>query len=169
MSDKTKLRIAGVIKESVVDGPGLRYVIFTQGCPHHCPGCHNPETHDFNGGYEVTLDELYRSIISTKLITGVTFSGGEPFIQAGACAELARKLRENQERNFNLLSFTGYYLEKLQLMIPQRPEVGEFLKELDAIVDGPFEQQNFNVDLRFRGSNNQHFYYLRNGKIVSEE
>ena len=169
MSEVTKLRIAGVVKESVVDGPGLRYVIFTQGCPHHCPGCHNPQTHDFNGGFEVTVDELYRSIMATQLIDGVTFSGGEPFAQAKACAELARKLRANKERELNLLSFTGYYLEKLQQMIPQHPEIGEFLKLLDAIVDGPFEQQNFSVELRFRGSSNQHFYFLKDGKIVGEE
>ena len=82
MSDE--IRISGIVEESIVDGPGLRYVLFTQGCPHHCPGCHNPQTHDFSGGYDADLDEIVRQIAGDPLMSGVTFSGGEPFCQAEA-------------------------------------------------------------------------------------
>ena len=78
-----QLRIAGTIGESIVDGPGIRYVIFTQGCPHHCPGCHNPDTHDFAGGQLIDSDKLVEDIEKNPLLSGVTFSGGEPFCQDG--------------------------------------------------------------------------------------
>ena len=86
-----KLRIAGLTKESVVDGPGIRFVVFVQGCPHHCPGCHNPETWDFTAGKELTVDELFAQIKDTRLLQGVTFSGGEPFAQAAALACLGKR------------------------------------------------------------------------------
>ena len=83
------LRIAGIERDSIVDGPGIRYVIFTQGCPHHCPGCHNPQTHDPAGGREADVEEIVRQIDADPLISGVTFSGGEPFLQAEARVTLA--------------------------------------------------------------------------------
>ena len=89
------LRISGVVPESIVDGKGIRYVIFTQGCPHHCPGCHNPQTHDFEGGYVVDTDGLLEEMRQDPLLTGVTFSGGEPFCQPAPLAELARKIHES--------------------------------------------------------------------------
>ena len=83
------LRIAGTVQDSIVDGPGLRYVIFTQGCPHHCPGCHNPQTHDFQGGKDADTDQILEQIFDNPLTSGVTFSGGEPFVQADALVPLA--------------------------------------------------------------------------------
>ena len=88
------LRIAGVVKESTVDGPGFRYVIFTQGCPHKCEGCHNPETHDFNGGKVVPIDDIIKDIERNPLLAGVTISGGEPLLQAKFLIELFTKLKE---------------------------------------------------------------------------
>ena len=85
-----ELTIAGVIKESIVDGPGIRYTVFTQGCPHHCPGCHNPQTWAFEGGQKTTPQELFADFQKDPILKGITFSGGEPFCQAEALAELAR-------------------------------------------------------------------------------
>lgn len=144
------LRIAGTIGESIVDGPGIRYVIFTQGCPHHCPGCHNPETHDFAGGAEMSADALLADIAKNPFIKGVTFSGGEPFSQPGPLAEIARELKK---RGFHLMAYTGYTYEELTAL--EDPAVEELLSQLDLLVDGRFIQAQRNIDLRFRGSENQ--------------
>ena len=85
-----KIRIAGFEPESIVDGEGIRFVVFTQGCPHHCPGCHNPQSHDFNGGTEYDTSDIIKMIADSPLISGVTLSGGEPFCQSEACLEIAK-------------------------------------------------------------------------------
>ena len=105
-----KLRIAGTVNESIVDGPGFRYTIFTQGCPHHCEGCHNPQTHDFNGGTLVDTDDLFNEIIKDKFLDGVTFSGGDPFCQCKPLTELAKKIRSYNGfiTPLNIISYTGY-------------------------------------------------------------
>lgn len=145
---ETWVRVAGRAEESVVDGPGLRFVLFTQGCPHNCPGCHNPETHAFGGGVRVRLDNILACILKNPLIRKVTFSGGEPFIQAAELLPLARELRE---RHFHLLAYTGYTFEELL----QSPEHCTFLETLDMLVDGPFIQARHSLNLPFRGSDNQ--------------
>ena len=89
-----KIRIAGTVGESIVDGPGFRYTLFVQGCPHGCPGCHNPQTHDFDGGQDIALDTLLKDMCKNPFVKGVTFSGGEPTFQAAALAPLVRRLRE---------------------------------------------------------------------------
>ena len=143
------LRIAGTIGESIVDGPGFRYVIFTQGCPHHCPGCHNPETHDFSGGTDIDSDELVADILKNPLLTGVTFSGGEPFCQAeGLCAVADGLTGKNP-----LMSYTGYTFE--QLMELPDPWVRKLLEKLTLLVDGRFVEEEKGLELRFRGSANQ--------------
>ena len=101
------LRLAGVIRESIVDGPGIRLVIFTQGCPHHCEGCHNPETHDPAGGYISQPENILNAIRQNPLLQGVTFSGGEPFAQAPALAELGRRIRK---LGLGIMTYTGVYL-----------------------------------------------------------
>jgi anaerobic ribonucleoside-triphosphate reductase activating protein len=83
------MRSAGLMQDSIVDGPGLRFVVFTQGCPHRCAGCHNPDTHDPEGGREMPVSEVVRQMLSNPLTDGVTLTGGEPFFQAAACAEIA--------------------------------------------------------------------------------
>ena len=142
------LRIAGRIGESIVDGPGLRYVLFTQGCPHHCPGCHNPETHDPEGGTSVPLDEILANILSNPLIHRVTFSGGEPFVQADRLLPLAQALKA---RGFHLMAYTGFTYEALL----KRPDGLALLESLDMLVDGPFILALRTLDLPFRGSSNQ--------------
>ena len=104
LMDGDKLRIAGVQKESIVDGPGIRYVVFTQGCPHKCKGCHNPQTHDFNGGKDISIDELVSDIKKNPMIKGVTISGGEPFFQAKQVSKLIDNL---QDKNNDYMVDTG--------------------------------------------------------------
>ena len=100
-----ELRIAGTVNDSIVDGPGIRFTVFTQGCPHGCPGCHNPQTHDFLGGTVTDTDELLEKIKSNPLLDGVTFSGGEPFAQAQALAHLGRQIKE---LGMDVITYTGY-------------------------------------------------------------
>lgn len=154
-----QLRIAGLVKESVVDGPGIRFTIFTQGCAMRCVGCHNPDTHDFAGGYLVAVNELFNAIDQGKLITGVTFSGGEPFMQAAACAQLAKLIKQKRP-DLNILSYSGYYYADLLKMTSVNPAIGEFLKYLDILIEGPYEVAKRDLDLAFRGSSNQNIVYL---------
>ena len=142
------LRVAGVIEESIVDGPGIRFVLFLQGCRLHCPGCQNPHTWDFDGGTPVPADEVLARIRSNPLARGVTFSGGEPFEQAEALIPLAEALKE---QGYHLMAFAGYTLEQLC----QDPVCAAFLEKLDLLVDGPFIEAQKSLDLRFRGSRNQ--------------
>ena len=104
------MRIANTVSDSIVDGPGLRFTVFTQGCPHRCPGCHNPDTHDPAGGHEATVDELAEKLLSNPLTDGLTLSGGEPFCQAEECAKLAAAARE---KGLNVWTYTGYTYERL--------------------------------------------------------
>ena len=144
----TVLRIAGTVGESIVDGPGIRYVLFTQGCPHGCVGCHNPQTHDFAGGKEVSVDTLLADITKNAFVKAVTLSGGEPFCQAEALAQLAVTLKE---KGYHLMCYTGYTFEQLL----QKPEARPLLDCLDLLVDGPFVLERKNIELKFRGSDNQ--------------
>jgi anaerobic ribonucleoside-triphosphate reductase activating protein len=155
-----QLRIAGIVKESIVDGSGLRYVIFTQGCPHRCVGCHNPQTQDFAGGYEVSVTELLNSINDTKLIDGITFSGGEPFAQASACAELAKLLKQNRS-DLNIVAYSGYYHAELLTMATKIPAIKEFLQLTDILIDGPYDATKNDPTLPFRGSSNQNIINLK--------
>lgn len=160
LSTEWALRISGIIPESIVDGPGFRYVIFTQGCPHHCPGCHNPQTHDFDGGTVITDGEkILREIRENTLLAGVTFSGGEPFCQPAPLAELAKEIHALGK---NVFVYTGYTYEKLCEMAKTRPDIAALLKETDTLVDGPYIEALRNMELRFRGSSNQRILDLKN-------
>ena len=142
------LRIAGTIPESIVDGPGIRYVLFTQGCPHGCPGCHNPQTHDFAGGTEVQVSDLLADILKRPYVKAVTLSGGEPFCQPAPLAQLAAALKD---KGFHLMCYSGYTFEELLQLEEARP----LLEQLDLLVDGRFVESRKNIELRFRGSDNQ--------------
>ena len=144
------LRIAGTVKDSIVDGPGIRYVIFTQGCPHHCPGCHNPQTHAFDGGNEADCQKILKEIFDSPLLSGVTFSGGEPFCQPELLASMAEEIKR---RGIHLMIYTGYLLEHLQKM--ENPYIARLLELADIVVDGPFVEAEKNLTLSFRGSENQ--------------
>ena len=144
------IRLAGVVRESIVDGPGIRFTVFVQGCPHHCPGCHNPQTHDPEGGYDCAPQRLLEEIDRDPLVRGVTFSGGEPFSQAEPFTELAKLLKAN---GYEVASYTGYTFE--ELLENGTPAQKQLLAALDILVDGEFVLAQRNLDLRFRGSENQ--------------
>lgn len=160
-----ELRIAGVVKESIVDGRGIRYTVFTQGCPHHCPGCHNPQTHDFHGGKTVEVGELFEEFQKNPMLKGMTFSGGEPFCQPAPLAELA-KLVHGMGKDVTV--FSGWTYE--QLLEKHDPQVDALLQETDVLIDGPFLEEQKNLELAFRGSENQRVIDLketrRTGQLV---
>ena len=144
------MRIAGMKHDSIVDGPGLRFVVFMQGCEHKCPGCYNPATHDPGGGVDFPMEELVDQMLSNPLTDGLSLSGGEPFGQAADCAALAR---EAHKAGLNVWCWTGYTLETL-LSIGTEAQL-ELLRELDVLVDGPFVLAERTLDLPWRGSRNQ--------------
>lgn len=146
------MRIAGFVGESVVDGPGIRSVIFTQGCPHRCPGCHNPHTHSADGGYMTDTAELWRKIVSNPTLEGVTFSGGEPFLWAHALAEIGRAAHE---KKLAVLTYTGYTFEELREAAAGDIGIRELLTVTDLLIDGPYIASQRDLNLRFRGSVNQ--------------
>lgn len=146
-----QLQLSGTANDSIVDGPGIRFTIFVQGCPHHCRGCQNPQTHPFEGGTLTNTDALAEQIRANPLLDGVTFSGGEPFCQAAALAELGEKVRE---MGLNVITYTGYTFEELY---ERRSEngIGELLAVTDFLIDGPFIEAQKSYQLQFRGSANQ--------------
>ncbi|MGI5893249.1 MAG: anaerobic ribonucleoside-triphosphate reductase activating protein [Candidatus Merdivicinus sp.] len=150
------IRIAGIIRESIVDGKGLRFVVFGQGCPHHCPGCHNPQTHDFAGGKSVPIAKLVEEIQKNPLLQGVTFSGGEPFAQIDAFTALARKIRELPQK-LDITVYSGYTWEQLQKL----PHADQLLQLCDYLIDGPFLLDQRDISLKFRGSRNQRYLDLK--------
>lgn len=148
-----ELRIAGTVNDSIVDGPGIRFTIFTQGCPHNCEGCHNPQTHDFNGGTLVDTDDLLEKIKGNPLLDGVTFSGGEPFCQAHVLAELGKEIKA---LGMDIITYTGYTFEKLYENREQNGW-GELLSVTDYLIDGPFILDKKDWEIKFRGSSNQRY------------
>lgn len=146
------LRIASIVEESIVDGPGLRFVVFTQGCPHKCPGCHNPQTHNKYGGFEISIQEILERFDNHDGLNGITISGGEPFDQGENLSKLAKEIHK---RNKNVIVYTGYTLEKLQEMEKYNLGIENLLKETDLLIDGPFIMAKRSIELSFIGSTNQ--------------
>lgn len=163
--DLNELKIAGVVEESIVDGKGLRFTIFTQGCPHRCEGCHNPHTHDFSGGETVAIHSLLTKIVDNPLLRGVTFSGGEPFCQAKPLALLAKLVHA---RKLDVTVYTGYTLEELDAMHDEA--VDELLAATDVLIDGKFILAERDLRLPFRGSRNQRMIDMQKtreaGKVI---
>ncbi len=160
------IRLAGITRDSIVDGPGIRTTFYVQGCPHHCPGCHNPETWPFEGGTEMTPDELFAIVRENPLCKGVTFSGGEPFAQAEKLLPLARMLKE---AGYELASYTGYAIEQLMNGTDAQKAL---LAEVDVLIDGPFLLAERSLELNFRGSRNQRVLNVKKslqGGIAAEE
>lgn len=145
------LQLSGTANDSIVDGPGIRFTIFVQGCPHHCAGCHNPQTHPFDGGTPADTDELLGRIKGNPLLDGVTFSGGEPFCQAAALAELGAQVRE---LGLNIITYTGYTFEELYARRTV-DGIGDLLAVTDYLVDGRYVEELRSYELHFRGSSNQ--------------
>ncbi len=161
------IRLSGPLeRDSIVNGDGLRAVIWTQGCPNHCKGCQNPETWSFEGGMLVPIKEVEASLAQFQGQAGLTFCGGEPFVQPEACREIAQWVRK--ELGWNVWSFSGFTYEIIQAA---GGAAVEFLKALDALIDGPFIEAQKDLSLKFRGSRNQRLLHLElgTGKIVSIE
>ncbi len=161
------IRLSGPLEhDNIVNGDGLRAVVWTQGCPNHCKGCQNPETWDFAGGFLTEVDEIKERLAKFRGQTGLTFCGGEPFVQPRACKEIADYVRK--ELGWDVWSFSGFTYEQIK---EAGGEAWEFLKSLDALIDGPFILSQKDLSLRFRGSKNQRLLRLKvgTGEILSIE
>ena len=152
------LRLHGAVRESIVDGPRLRFVVFVQGCPHHCPGCHNPDSHDPAGGYVSSTTRLWNAIRENPLLRGVTFSGGEPFLWGEELAEIGRAAHE---AGLDVMTYSGYTYEILLEKAKTDKNVKKLLTVTDFLVDGPFILAQRDLTLKFRGSTNQRILDVR--------
>lgn len=165
-----KLRLFGTANDSIVDGPGIRFAVFVQGCVHNCEGCHNPNSHDVNGGYDGDTDELLDKIFKNPLLDGVTFSGGEPFLHAKPLAYMAEKVHE---KNLNVVTYTGFDFEYLVENATEENGYMELLENTDILIDGKFVLAERSIDLMFKGSRNQRIIdvkkSLEEGKAVRHE
>ena len=164
----TKIRLYGVVNDSIVDGPGLRYTIFTQGCPHHCQGCHNPESWDENGGYLEDIDHIIADIMKNPLLDGITLSGGEPFLQCQPLIALLNQIKK--QTHLHIMIYSGYTYEE----ILQLGELALTLLSLcDTLVDGRFIQSLKSLELLYKGSSNQRIIdvqkSLKNGYVCKQK
>jgi len=146
------MRIAGIVQDSIVDGPGLRFTVFTQGCRTCCEGCHNPDTWDLDGGTEMPVADIITSMRSNPLTDGLTLSGGEPFIQAADCASLAAAARDG---GLSVWVFTGCVFERLIEQTEAEPAISRLLELTDVLVDGSYMESERTLSLKWRGSKNQ--------------
>ncbi len=158
-----KIKLSGEIKESIVDGPGIRYVVFTQGCHHNCKGCHNPETHDFDGGYYKEIAEIIEDFKKYPYMTGLTLSGGEPFLQKTAILSLILQFKSLYPKK-NIIIYTGYTFEAL--LNENDDVINEILNNIDYLIDGPFILEKRDISLKFKGSTNQRIIDIK--KSLSE-
>lgn len=159
--------LSGIKKHSSVNGPGVRYVLFFQGCPHHCPGCQNPETHDPTGGKITNINTVIQDILNTKYLDGITFSGGDPLMQPEAVIEIAKAIKKNT--NLTIWLYTGWTFEQIQNNITGNT-AKEALTYIDILVDGPFMEKLKTKDAIWRGSSNQRLINvqksLKENKII---
>lgn len=164
------IRLSGIAYESLVNGPGIRRVFFAQGCKHNCKGCFNLDTHDFCGGEERDIELLIKDTLDNPILSGVTFSGGDPWEQADKFAYMAKTFKEN---GLNIWSYTGYTYEYILENKDTRLGWNELLNNIDILVDGKFEEDKQQDGLRFRGSVNQRIIDIREslkkGIIVLKE
>jgi anaerobic ribonucleoside-triphosphate reductase activating protein len=165
--DENTVRLAGIAYESLVNGPGIRRVLFAQGCKHNCKGCFNPDTHSFNGGEVHNIDEIVDDIKRNPLLRGVTFSGGDPLEQADKFAQIAAKVKE---AGLSVWSYTGYTFEYILEHQHQRKGWSDLLKHIDVLVDGKFIEEKKSEFVKYRGSSNQRIIdvqgSLNSGKVI---
>ena len=154
-----KIRLAAELqKDSIVDGPGMRAVLWTQGCSHNCKGCHNPMTHSFDGGALIDLDEVYSWIDELEGHDGITLSGGDPMYQPLACLQVAKYAHK---KGLNVWCYTGFTFEQLLKKSKHNVEILDFLNEIDVLIDGPFIESERDITEPLRGSRNQKIIYLK--------
>ena len=157
------IRIFGISNDSIVDGPGIRYVIFTQGCFHNCPGCHNPESHSMQGGYDKSIADILQEIDDNPLLDGITLSGGEPMEQVEALLPL---LPEIKKRGLSIVIYSGYTYEQIIADQDKR----NLLSYCDILIDGKYLEAQRSLALLFRGSKNQRMIdiqsSMQNHKVI---
>ena len=158
-----EIRLAGIVPESIVDGPGYRFAVFVQGCPHGCPGCHNPGTHDVNGGYLSDTQEIIAQMGKNPFVRGVTLSGGEPMLQSAALLEVAKAAKE---KGMSVWCYTGFTLEAL--LKENRPDRMALLEAVDVLVDGPYLAHERSIDLLYCGSKNQRLIDMNKTRMTGE-
>ncbi len=170
MSLNRNIRLAGIAYESLVNGPGLRRVFFSQGCSHNCKGCFNPSTHCDNGGELKNIDELLEDVRKNPMLKGITFSGGDPFEQASEFAYMAIKIKEI---GLNIWCYTGYTFEYILDHKDEHSGWEQLLDNIDVLVDGKFEEDKEDTNLKYRGSGNQRIIDVRKslekGNVVTLE
>lgn len=152
-----EINVLDILEETLADGPGLRTSIYCAGCLHHCPGCHNPQSWDMDGGRKMSVDEIF-DIINADEFSNVTFSGGDPFYQVEAFTELARRIKE--ETSKTIWCYTGFTIEEIR----ESRKLSMLLPYIDVLVDGPFIMEKRDTELLFRGSSNQRIIYLNGNK-----
>ncbi len=161
-----EIRLAADLQcDSIVDGPGIRTVVWTQGCPHNCYGCHNPSTHDFSGGALVDVDYIKSEIDNLVYQDGITFSGGDPMCQSAACYEIAKYARE---LGLNIWCYTGYTFEQLIELGKKKKSIMDFLSVIDVLVDGKFMLEYKSLDCKYRGSTNQRLIDVKKSLLSGE-
>lgn len=174
MTGDDKIRIAGIMKESIVDGPGIRLAVFCQGCPHSCEGCHNPQSHDFAGGYDMSISEILEEFDKNPLLSGITFSGGEPMCQPVPFAALSEAVKK---RGKTVTIFSGYTFEELlerargikdELTFEERKATAYLLRTCDILIDGRFQLERRDLTLKYRGSDNQRVIDMNKSRKTGE-
>ena len=161
-----KIRLAAPLQyDSVVDGEGIRTVIWTQGCSHNCKGCHNPETHDFNGGALIDIEDIKKELMNLKFQDGITLSGGDPFMQPDACLEIARFAKKI---GLNVWTYTGFTFDQLKTLGRTKPVIIELLKNIDVLIDGKFVLEEKTYEAPYRGSKNQRIIDVQHSLIKNE-
>jgi anaerobic ribonucleoside-triphosphate reductase activating protein len=158
-----QIRLAGIVPESIVDGPGYRFAIFAQGCPHHCPNCHNPHTHNFADGKLYDTDRIIKRVNKFPQTDGITFTGGEPFCQPDAFLEIAKAYDKQ-----NIWCYTGFKYE--ELIQSENPAVTLLLSKIDVLIDGKYIDKQRSYLLKFKGSKNQRIIdvkrSIKQGEVV---
>lgn len=161
-----KIRLAAPLQyDSVVDGEGIRTVIWTQGCSHNCKGCHNPETHDFNGGALIDIEDIKKELMNLKFQDGITLSGGDPFMQPDACLEIAKFAKKI---GLNVWTYTGFTFDQLKTLGRTKPVIIELLKNTDVLIDGKFVLEEKTYEAPYRGSKNQRIIDVQQSLIKNE-
>lgn len=161
-----KIRLAADLqKDSIVDGDGIRTVIWTQGCPHNCFGCHNPSTHDFNDGAIFDVEDIKKKIDDLIYQDGITFSGGDPMCQVDACVEIAKYAKT---KGLNIWCYTGYTFEQLLELGKKKKSYIDFLENIDVLVDGKFVMELKSLDCKYRGSTNQRLVDVKKSLSTSK-
>lgn len=164
MDNLGTIRLAGIVPESYTDGEGIRFSIFVQGCSHNCKDCHNPETHDFNGGYIANISDIIEQINKNPLLDGITLTGGDPLYQVESSMKLAKYIKENTD--MNVWCYTGFTFEQ----ILNSKDMMKLMEYIDVLVDGMYDCNKRSLSLPFRGSSNQRIIdvkeYMKTGKII---